>query len=292
MRTLKDNLHLYSINTATLGFQQDIFKTADAIAYQGFGGIAPWVQDIQSQDVKTVARHLQFTGLKVSGYCRSPYIPATTVRQFKANIDANKRCIDDAVALGAPAFIFVVGSIPENSTDDISTARTQVQEGIAELAAYAQDMPVQLGLEPLHPMYAGDRACLNTLKQAHDMCQAIEPHPTATPKISIALDVYHCWWDPELYTQIATIGADNRLCAFHVCDWLVPTTDFLMDRGMMGDGVIHLAKIRQAVENSGYDKMVEVEIFSHNWGKQNIAHTLSVCAERMASIETTPCATF
>ncbi len=284
MRNLKDNLHLCSINTATLGFQHNIFQTADTVARYGFGGIAPWVQDLQNQDVKTVARHLKCTGLQLSGYCRSPYIPATTTRQFQANIDANKRCIDDAVTLGAPAFIFVVGSIPEGSTDDIDTALTQVQDGIAQLAEYAKDMPLQLGLEPLHPMYAGDRACLNTLKQAHDMCKAIEPTLSGIPKMAIALDVYHCWWDPELYAHIDAIGADNRLCAFHVCDWLVPTTDFLMDRGMMGDGVISLAKIRQAVENTGYNNMVEVEIFSHNWGKKSINTTLSTCAERLQTV--------
>ena len=284
MRDLKDNIHLCSMNTATLGFQHNIFKTADAIARHGFGGIAPWIQDMNEQTISTVAQHIKNTGLQLSGYCRSPYIPAETPEHFRKNINANKKCIDDAVALGAPVFIFVVGSIPHASGHDISQSRTQVQDGIAELAQYAQHMPIQLGLEPLHPMYAGDRACLNTLKQAHDMCRAIEPTPSAPPKLSIALDVYHCWWDADLYNQIESIGADNRLCAFHVCDWLAPTVDFLMDRGMMGDGVINIPKIRQAVENAGYNRLVEVEIFSHNWGKQDIEHTLKTCTDRLQTV--------
>lgn len=282
MRDLAGNLHLCSINTATLGFQTDIFKTADAIAKHGFGGIAPWLRDTDGHDISAVSKHIKNTGLALSGYCRSPYIPAKTVAEFNHNITANKRAIDDAVTLNAPSFIFVVGSLP-TGTKDLSHSRQQVQDGIAELADYAKDMPIQLGLEPLHPMYANDRSCLNTLAQAHAMARAIEPNPNdpTCPKIAIALDVYHCWWDPDLDNQIATIGADNRLCAFHVCDWLVPTTDFLMDRGMMGDGVVDIPKIRHCVETAGYDSMVEVEIFSHTWGKRSVDDILTVCAERL-----------
>lgn len=284
MRNLKNNLHLCSINTATLGFQHNIYKTADTVAQYGFGGIAPWIQDIMEQDVKKVAKHLQYTGLRLSGYCRSPYIPASTTAQFQANLDANKRCIDDAVTLHSPAFIFVVGSIPDGSGLSIHTARKQVSEGMAELADHAKDMPIQLALEPLHPMYAGDRSCVNTLSQAYEICQQIDPNPTSTPKISVAVDVYHCWWDPNLYDHIATLGADNRICAFHVSDWLTPTTDFLMDRGMMGDGVINIAKIRHAIENTGYTDLIEVEIFSHTWRKHSTKHILSVCANRLQTV--------
>lgn len=281
MRDLTDNLHLCSINTATLGHQWDIYKMVDAIARHGFGGIAPWIHNITGEDVSKVSKYIADAGLQLSGYCRSPYIPAVTTQDFMANIDANKRCLDDAVALNAPCFIFVVGSIPDGSGHTIDTARSQVTEGIAMLAEYAHDMPITLGLEPLHPMYAGDRCCLNTLRQAHDMCKAVDANGT---KVQVALDVYHCWWDAELYTQIEVLGANNRLCAFHVCDWLAPTTDFLMDRGMMGDGVIDIPRIRQAVEQAGYTDMIEVEIFSHNWGKQDPDYTLKICADRLQSV--------
>lgn len=285
MRDLKDNLHLCSINTATLGYQLDIFKSVDTIARYGFGGIAPWLRDMEGQNVSTVAKHIKNAGLRLSGYCRSPYIPAATIAEFNANIAANKRAIADAVTLQSPCFVFVVGSLPAG-TKDLDQSRAQVQEGIAQLADYAKDLPIQLALEPLHPMYANDRSCLNTLAQAHALCRAVEASPVQphTPKIAIALDLYHCWWDPDLYSQIEAISADNRLCAFHVCDWLVPTNDLLMDRGMMGDGVIDIPKIRQCVEHNGYNGQVEVEIFSHNWGKKDVNETLSVCAERLQTV--------
>ena len=61
--------------------------------------------------------------------------------------------------------------------------------------------------------------------------------------------------------QIARAGKD-RLLAFHVCDWLVPTKDILNDRGMMGDGVIDIKSVRSAVEAQGFAGYSEIEIFS------------------------------
>ena len=125
-------------------------------------------------------------------------------------------------------------------------------------------MPAQasmpLAIEPLHPAYAADRACVNTTKQALDICDRLDPERTGA--LGVALDVYHIWWDPELLPQIARAGKD-RLLAFHVCDWLVPTRDILNDRGMMGDGVIDIKSVRAAVEAQGFAGYSEIEIFSN-----------------------------
>ncbi len=60
------------------------------------------------------------------------------------------------------------------------------------------------------------------------------------------VDVYHVWWDPEVYREIARAG--ERIFAFHVSDWIVPLPDPLMGRGLMGEGVIEIRRLRQAVE--------------------------------------------
>jgi sugar phosphate isomerase/epimerase len=52
---------------------------------------------------------------------------------------------------------------------------------------------------------------------------------------------------------------------YHVCDWLVPTRDVLLDRGMMGQGVIDIPQITSWVGEAGYRGAIEVEIFSRDW---------------------------
>jgi sugar phosphate isomerase/epimerase len=94
------------------------------------------------------------------------------------------------------------------------------------------------------------------------------------------VDVYHVWWDPALKEGIERAG-DKRLLAFHICDWLVPTTDLLLDRGMMGDGVIDLPLIRSWMEAAGYRGFHEAEIFSaKNWWKREPDDVLGVIKRR------------
>jgi sugar phosphate isomerase/epimerase len=179
--------------------------------------------------------------------------------------------------------VLVVGGLPQYSrpgsapSRDLLAARAQVEEGIATLLDCARSAGMPLALEPLHPMYAADRACVNTLAQALDICDRLDPKRTGG--IGVALDVYHVWWDPALWHGIERAGKE-RLLAYHVCDWLVPTRDMLNDRGMMGDGVIDLKRVRAAVEAAGYAGYSEVEIFSDAWGERPLAEVLDVCIAR------------
>jgi sugar phosphate isomerase/epimerase len=277
MRDLAANPKLFSINSATLGYQAPIAEVIDAVARAGFGGLSPWRREVENHDVKAIARRLRQAGLQVPSYCRSTYIPAANSQQFFTNIADNKAAIDDAAILGASCFMMVVGSLPEGSKD-IAGARAQVKEASAELAEYGQKLGVKIALEPLHPVYAADRSCLTLLSEALDWCDDIRH-----PNLGVCIDAYHVWWDPNLARDIAR--AQGRIFAFHVCDWLVPTRDALLDRGMMGDGVIDLRRLRAMVEAAGYDGLVEAEIFSsENWWKRPMAETLAVIKSRLGDI--------
>ncbi len=282
MRDLAGHPELCAINTATLGFQTPIEYAIEAVAQAGFGGIAPWRREIEGKDVAAIARRIREAGLKVTGYCRSTYIPAADRAGFLANVEANRRALADAAVLGAQSFVMVVGGLPVGSKD-IAAARAQVAEATGPLVETGRKLGVRIALEPLHPVYAAERSCLSLLSEALDMCEAIEG-VAADPWLGTCIDVYHVWWDPNLARDIARAGARTRIFGFHVCDWLVPTVDVLNDRGMMGDGVIDIPGIRRLIEQAGYDGLVEAEIFSErNWWQRPIAETLDACKERFAS---------
>ncbi len=281
VRDLSD-LVACSINTATLGFQAPLTGVIEAVARAGFGAIAPWRREVEGQDVAALSKQIRDAGLRLSGYCRSPYLPAADRAQFFQNVEANKRALDDAAVLGAPTFVMVVGSLPAGSKD-IEDARAQVREGVAMLVEYGKSVGVKIGLEPLHPVYAADRSCLTLLSEALDWCEVIEGS-VDTPWLGTVIDVYHTWWDPNIARDIARAGAAKRIFGFHVCDWLVPTEDVLNDRGMMGDGAIDVPQFRSRMEAVGYDGFVECEIFStRNWGVRPMTETLDVCKERFRS---------
>ena len=222
------------------------------------------------------ARILKDNGMQVTGLCRGGMLPAADAAGRAAAIDDNRRAIDEAATIGAACLVLVVGGLPAGSRD-IAAARQMVVDGLAALLPHARACAMPLAIEPLHPMYAADRACVNTLRQALDLADALGEG------VGVAYDVYHLWWDPELEAQTARAG--KRILAYHICDWLVPTRDLLTDRGMMGDGVIDLKRIHGWVRAAGYAGPQEVEIFSaENWWKKPGDEVLRTCIERFNAV--------
>jgi sugar phosphate isomerase/epimerase len=265
-----------SINMATVRQQWNLRQCLDGFARHGIGGLAVWREPLQKVGVTKGARMIRDSGLAVSGLCRAGLFPAADAAGRRKADDEVRLAIDEAAEIGAQCLIIVAGGLPPGSKD-IAGARRQVWEGTAKALDYAREAGVKLAIEPLHPMYAADRCCINTLGQALDLCDALGEG------IGVAVDCYHVWWDPELERQISRAGK-ARLLAFHVCDWLVPTRDLLLDRGMMGDGVIDIPKIRGWLEAAGYDGMAEVEIFSaENWWKRDPDEVCRVAIERYHS---------
>lgn len=267
-----------SMNLATLRNGSTFPQMVEDCLRHGVTAISPWRDQVTSVGLAEAANIVRSNNLRVTGLCRGGMFPADTPAGRQANIDDNLRAIDEAAALGADCLVLVVGGLP-GSSKDITGARQMVADGIAAMLPHARAAGVPLAIEPLHPMYAADRACVNTIDQALDIAGDFGEG------VGVAIDVYHVWWDPNLAAAIARAGRENRIYAHHICDWLVPTTDMLLDRGMMGDGVIDLPAIRRMVEDAGFFGPQEVEIFStENWWKRPGDEVLAVIKERVASV--------
>lgn len=263
-----------SINLATVREQWNLGEAVEACAKLGIKAVDPWRDQVAKFGLNNSAKVIKDNGMQVTGYCRGGMFTASDAKGRAAAIDDNKRAIDEAQALGADCLVLVVGGVPQGSKD-IEGARLQVAEGINAVLDHARAAKVPLAIEPLHPMYAADRACVNTLRQALDLAGQI------APDVGVAIDVYHVWWEPGLGEQIARAGREKRIFAHHICDWLVPTKDILLDRGMMGDGVIDLKAFRGMIEAAGFHGPQEVEIFSAgDWWKKPGEQVLKTCIER------------
>ncbi len=291
MRDFTQGHEWLSINTATIrkqrGAEVPLDRLIDQCAAQGIRAISPWRDQVAAVGLDRIGKQLRALGIGLSGYCRGGFFPAPDAAGLKAALEDNRRAIDEAKTLDAPCLVLVVGALPgalegRVHYKDIGRARGEVRDGIAASLEYAREVGMPLAIEPLHPMQAADRACINTLEQALDLCDDLDPQRSGM--LGVALDVYHVWWDPKLQQQIARAGRE-RLLAYHVCDWLAPTRDLLNDRGMMGDGVIELRKIRGWVEAAGFAGFSEVEIFSAlDWWQRPGEETLATCIERHRSV--------
>lgn len=273
-----------ALNTATLGHNLD-FRGAgwspeqviDACAARGFGGIVFWRREIGNRAVE-IGNRVRAAGMDVVGLCRAPFLVGPMAPKGRSAVmDDFCAAIDMAAGLGALVLTIVVGGV-EPGTKGIAENLKLVTDRVADAAPYAAARGIKLALEPLNPVYGGNRSCLTTTRDALDICDAI-----GAANLGVAIDVYHVWWDTDLPRQLTRAG--QRIFGYHLCDWLAETTDFLLDRGMMGDGVADLKAIRSSVESAGYRGACEVEIFSsENWWKRDPSEALDVILERFRTV--------
>lgn len=247
-------LCVHTITTKPLSLEECLAE----FPKRGVSGITIWRQALEGRDLGAVARQTREAGLEVVSLCRGGFFPSATAAARQAAIDDNLKAIEQAHAIGAPLIVLVCGAVPGQP---LTESRRQIADGIAAVLPAAEKAGVKLAIEPLHPMYADDRSAVNTMRQAHEICDVL-----GSPKsVGIAVDVCHVWWDPELKAQIDLAGKTGRLHAFHICDWRTPTIDLLNDRGLMGEGCINIREISDWVDATGFTGHREVEIFSNRW---------------------------
>lgn len=232
-----------------------------------------WRDKVQAATLAESARIVRESGVRVSSLCRGGWFPAETAAARQERIDDNFRAIDEAAALGTGTLVLVCGPIAGR---DLDGSRQMVRDGIGAIEAHARARGVQLGIEPLHPMFAADRSVIVTLKQATDLAHQF------SSTVGVVIDVFHVWHDPDVYAEIAR--AAGRIWGFHVSDWPVPLPDILLARTMMGNGVIELRRLREAVDAAGYAGPIEVEIFNRALWEADGNEVLPVMKQRFADL--------
>ena len=248
-----------ALNTATLGHNLDGYgagwapeRVIDACAARGFGGIVFWRREVGKRAIE-IGDRARAAGLQVAGLCRTPYLTGSEA----GSDDEVKASIDMAAALGTPVLTVVTGGT-EPGSKGVLESQKRLADRLMLLEPFAADRNVKLALEPLNPMFGGNRTCLFTVADALAVCDMV-----GSDHLGIAVDVYHVWWDRMLGNSLDRAG--GKILGYHLCDWLENTTDMLLDRGMMGDGVADLKALRAMVEGAGYQSFCEVEIFSRAW---------------------------
>jgi sugar phosphate isomerase/epimerase len=271
---------LLSLNTVTVRGKWSLRQTVDGCARAGIRGISPWRDHLADIGAREAARVIRDGGLAVSSLDWGGMFPAEDRKGRRRALDESRRAIDDAVALEARCLVLAAGGLPPGSRD-LAGAREMVRDGIGETLEHARAAGIPLAIEPYHPMYCADRACVNTLGQALDLCDELDRSNTGA--LGVVVDVYHVWWDPALEAHIARAG-EKRLLAFQISDWLASTMALADDRGMMGDGIIDLPLLRSRMEEAGYRGFHEVEILStRNWWRREPEEVLAICRMRHQS---------
>jgi sugar phosphate isomerase/epimerase len=261
-----------SLNQITVD-QWTLPEVVDGCVRAGITTIAPWRERVAEVGLPVAARLIADAGLRVSSLCRGGFFPAASASERRRADDENRRAVDEAAALGTDVLVLVCGPPVDR---DLAHARAEITAGIERLVPYAAEHGVRLGVEPLHPMMIAERSAIVTLGEALDLALRFD-----VDEVGVVIDVYHVWWDPALEREIAR--AAGRTIGFHVSDWLVPTADLLQGRGMMGDGIIDVPRIRQLVDGSGYEGPIEVEVINRDLWRLPGEELVALTRERFAA---------
>jgi sugar phosphate isomerase/epimerase len=257
----------------------NLAQCIDAYTRKGIPALSVWRNLVDPAEggigLAEAAKRVRDSGLSVPALVRGGFFPGADAAARQKAVDLNRQYVDEAKALGAEMVVLVVGAVPGMP---LAEARRQVREGIGQVLPHAAAAGVKLAIEPLHPMYAGDKSCVNRMAEAREICEALR-----SPWLGIAADVYHIWWDPDLEREIQLAGHQKTLFGFHVCDWRLQTRHMLTDRGLMGDGCIDVRGIRRMVEATGFRGFVEVEVFSEQYWAMDQSAYLDLIAERYLS---------
>ncbi len=258
-----------SINQYTLK-QWTIPQLLDGCATEQISFVSLWRDKIAETGLDQTLQLLGDTGIKVSSVCRGGFFPAATAEQRAKNLEENYRAVDQAAAVGSEVLVLVCGGIVNH---DLDRSREMVVSGIDRLLPYAEQAGVKLGIEPLHPMFTADRSVIVSLNQANSIVELFKSR-----SLGVVIDVYHVWWDPAIYAEISR--ASGHILGFHVSDWIVPVPDVLNGRGMMGDGIIAIDQLCEAVTEAGYSDPIEVEIFNEGFWQLPGSELLALVKER------------
>jgi sugar phosphate isomerase/epimerase len=239
----------FSLNQATTKYWP-LDELVAGCAAAGVEGVGLWREEVAAYGVTKAAALVRDAGLEVTSLCRGGFFDRP------GWYDENRRAVDEAATLGAPALVLVSGGLPAGSRD-LDAARAHVGDAVGRLVPFALDAGVRLAIEPLHPMFCADRCVVASLGQALDLAA---PYPAEA--VGVVVDTYHLWWDDTVWAGIARAGRERRIAAFQLADWITPLpAGVLLGRGLPGAGCVDMQRFADAVTAAGYDGFVEVEVF-------------------------------
>jgi sugar phosphate isomerase/epimerase len=268
--TIEAPLSRLSLNqrtTASWSLPEAIKGCLDA----GLGGIGIWREQLAEVGLDDACRMVADSGLRVSSLCRGGFF--TNPDEAVTSEAQNRKAIDEAAALNAATLVLVPGGLPPGDRD-LEGARDRAARAIERLVPYAHERGVNLGIEPMNPIYAADRGVISTLDQALDIAERFD-----AADVGVVVDTFHLWWEPGVADQIRRAGP--RIVSYQICDWITPLpADTLLARGMMGDGHIDFPAFTRSVARAGYRGDIEVEIFNADLWAAPPAEVVDTMAQR------------
>jgi D-psicose/D-tagatose/L-ribulose 3-epimerase len=166
----------------------------------------------------------------------------------RTGIDYVKRCVELAAEIGAPHFVgplySAVGKTRMLEPSERQQQRALAVESIKEVAEYAAERDVKLGIEPLNRF---ETDLVNTAEQALELIDLV-----GAPSLGVLLDSFHMNIDEKsLGDAVRLVG--EKLLQVHTCE---------NDRGTPGTGHVQWTELFAALRDIDFGGPLVIESFT------------------------------
>ena len=230
---------------------EELSRLAPKVAEMGFDWIEIPLESLGDLDYEMGAKLIADNGLGAS--CCAAMGPDRDLIHSDPNIRANGRayirgCIEACETLGVTNLVgpiySAVGRTWAMTDEERARDTDQLVESLKELAAYAGDHGVVLGIEPLNRF---ETSFINLAAQAITVVDRVD-----NPACKIMLDTFHMNIEEKSLGD-AIRAAGPRLIHLHACG---------NDRGAPGAGNIDWNDVAQGLADIDYDGPVVIESFT------------------------------
>lgn len=254
-------LAISQVTTPNWDFGDDIAGYHSA----GIRAMAVWRDKLDLFGQEKGLEILKIHEMKVSSVSDAGYFLRKTRSQTAQAVQDALLAIDLAKQLVADSLVVITGeggSVFRSADLD----RKVVIESLREIAPYAETRGVKLAIEAVNGKRYPGNTFLHTIPDVLELLDTV-----ASPAIGLCFDVDHLWEEKDLLEHIRQVS--GRIMAVHLSDMPAdPQPPF--DRRLPGNGIVPLAEILNAIDDSGYTGYFDLEIFSLDLWKRDCASLL------------------
>ncbi len=242
-------LSINELTTFRWTFEEDVRNYCAA----GIEAIGVWRQKLSDYGEEQGIELLMESGLRVSSLLWAGGFTGSEGRSHKECIEDAREAIRLAAAMDAGCLIVYSGPRAGHTHNH---ARRLMRSALDEILPLADDVDLDLAIEPMHPGCAADWTFLTELSEAVELLKSYD-----TPHMKLAFDTYHLCQNGDVTAIVKEIIP--RIAVVQLGDAKAPP-DGEPNRSPLGEGVLPLKEVVAALEAGGYEGFYDVELMGED----------------------------
>ena len=238
-------LSMNETTTFRWSFEEDLTNYAAA----GIPALGVWRQKLSDCGEAKGIELLRASPLEASHLLWAGGFTGSDGRSFRESIEDAAEALQTAADLRAECLVVYSGARAGHTHNH---ARRLIRDALRELAPQATDLGVVLAVEPMHPGCATEWTFLTTIDDALQLLEAVD-----SPQVKLVFDTYHLGQDSGIAGRVAQIA--QHVAIVQLGDAKGPPSGE-QNRCRLGEGIVPLKEIVDALKDAGYDGYYDVEL--------------------------------